>query len=60
MGMLSRGAELQVPARGRVVDGIGMGSMYGRRSCADMTLVGTRFIGLKCLAGSLCAGDAYE
>lgn len=44
MGMLSRGAELQVPERCRPVEGTGMGSIYGRRS--DMALMFIGFTGL--------------
>jgi hypothetical protein len=43
MGMLSLGAELQVPARARPEEGTGMGSMYGMRSGMGTALV---FIGL--------------
>jgi hypothetical protein len=35
MGMLSRGAELQVPDLWRLEDGTGIGSIYGRRSEAE-------------------------
>jgi hypothetical protein len=40
MGMLSRGAELQVPDLGRPVDGTGMGSMYGMRSDTALRAMG--------------------
>lgn len=43
MGILSLGAELQVPARARPDEGIGMGNTYGMRSGAETALV---FIGL--------------
>jgi hypothetical protein len=46
MGMLSRGAELQVPDLCRPVDGTGMGSIYGRRSDADMEFMLIGFTGL--------------
>jgi hypothetical protein len=39
MGMLSLGAELQVPDLGRPEDGTGMGSIYGRRSEAETALM---------------------
>ena len=57
MGTLSRGAELHVPALGRPTEGTGMGSIYGKRSGAEMAL--TLFKGLKCLA-SVLMGEAYE
>jgi hypothetical protein len=46
MGMLSRGAELQVPARWRPVEGTGIGSIYGRRSEAEIALMFIVFMGL--------------
>lgn len=39
MGMLSRGAELQVPARGRPLEGTGIGRTYGMRSGAETALM---------------------
>lgn len=53
MGMLSRGAELQVPDLWRPVEGTGMGSIYGRRSDAEWAPMFIGFMGLKCLDGSL-------
>jgi len=39
MGTLSRGAELHVPARCRPIEGMGMGSIYGRRSGTETGLM---------------------
>jgi hypothetical protein len=46
MGMLSLGAELQVPALCRPEEGTGMGSIYGMRSGAETALMFMGFMGL--------------
>ena len=46
MGMLSRGAELQVPDLWRPVDGTGIGSIYGKRSDAEKECWLIGFMGL--------------
>jgi hypothetical protein len=46
MGMLSLGAELQVPALGRPEEGTGIGNTYGMRSGAETALMFIGFMGL--------------
>jgi hypothetical protein len=46
MGMLSLGAELQVPALARPEEGTGIGSTYGIRSGAETALISIGFMGL--------------
>ncbi len=46
MGILSRGAELQVPDLARPEDGTGMGSTYGKRSGAETALMFVGCMGL--------------
>jgi hypothetical protein len=46
IGILSLGAELQVPALGRPEEGTGIGKTYGMRSGAETALMFIEFMGL--------------